>query len=297
MSGTTSSPLLSVIITAFNRRDSITDAVSSALAQSVEDLEVVVVDDASTDGTSEIVSSIKDPRIRLVQNATNRGIGGAKNVGIETSNGWYIAFLDSDDTWSPNKCALQISAIKKNNDIPLCFCAFYVTRQDKSRLLLRRPRRIGTWFDSILLGETTSLGSTLLAERNVFERVGIFTEAIKRMQDREWLIRYFDHYDDFIVLDEPLCTINNTSFPPPDMVVESIIRLREHCESRIARHGSSALSKFRAALEFEVGVAKFRAGSAMAMPGHILRAFSLHPPFALHMIRRLTRKLAQHDFS
>lgn len=77
-----SSPIVSIIITAFNRADIIERAIKSALEQTIQDTEVLVVDDASTDNTVEVVKSLSDPRIKLIENKKNLGIGGAKNVGI-----------------------------------------------------------------------------------------------------------------------------------------------------------------------------------------------------------------------
>src|SRR5215475_3690336 len=119
-------PLVSAIVTAYNRADTVRRAIESIQAQTMSDLEIVVVDDASQDDTVDVVLSIDEPRLRLVRNIRNRGIGGAKNVGVENAQGEYIAFLDSDDTWEADKLERQLPAISAGQRTPLAFTAFWL---------------------------------------------------------------------------------------------------------------------------------------------------------------------------
>ena len=102
-------PFVTVVITAFNRADTIGRAVASVQAQSYDNWEILVVDDASTDNIAAVVAALAEPRLRMVRNETNRGIGGAKNVGIAHGKGSHIAFLDSDDEWLPDKLTRQLA--------------------------------------------------------------------------------------------------------------------------------------------------------------------------------------------
>lgn len=101
----------SVVVPAFNAAQTVTSAVESALAQTETDLEVIVVDDGSSDATGELVSKITDPRVRLVSQ-TNRGLSAARNAGITAARGTYIAFLDSDDLWLPRFLELTYRALE-----------------------------------------------------------------------------------------------------------------------------------------------------------------------------------------
>src|SRR6476659_3176442 len=93
---------VTVIIRAYNRAYIIKDAIASALAQTHKDMDVLVVDDASTDNTQQIVEALGDPRISYVRHSQNRGVSGAANTGIKTAKGDATALLDSDDLWKPD---------------------------------------------------------------------------------------------------------------------------------------------------------------------------------------------------
>lgn len=111
MSAPRHDPIASVVIPAFNAAETIFSTVHSALVQSETTLEVVVVNDGSTDATAEIVSRIDDPRVRVV-NQSNRGLPAARNAGIRSSQGAYVAFLDSDDLLLPDFLHLGIEALR-----------------------------------------------------------------------------------------------------------------------------------------------------------------------------------------
>lgn len=105
---TLSAPEVSFVVAAYNAADTIRRAILSALAQERVDLEVIVVDDCSTDGTSAVVEEIADPRVRLLRLAKNRGPGGARNAGLEAARGNWIAILDADDTITANRLSRMI---------------------------------------------------------------------------------------------------------------------------------------------------------------------------------------------
>jgi glycosyltransferase involved in cell wall biosynthesis len=103
-------PDVTVVIPTHNRRDLLSLSLRSVLWQRDVDLDVIVVDDGSTDGTAELVESIGDARIHLIRNLTAQGVSAARNLGISHSTGRWIAFLDDDDLWAPDKLALQLHA-------------------------------------------------------------------------------------------------------------------------------------------------------------------------------------------
>jgi glycosyltransferase involved in cell wall biosynthesis len=107
-------PLVSVIIPAYNAATTIQRALDSALAQTYEPVEVIVIDDCSEDATADIVSAYRDDRIRLLRLPQNQGESGAMNAGIEVARGEYIAFLDADDEWVPEKLAIQLPVLRDN---------------------------------------------------------------------------------------------------------------------------------------------------------------------------------------
>jgi glycosyltransferase involved in cell wall biosynthesis len=233
----------------------------------------------------------------LLRNSTNRGIGGAKNVGVENARGEYIAFLDSDDTWDPDKLQRQMPLLTAERSAPLAFTAFWVHRGGSGKTICRRPRRYGNWLQSILMGETLSLGSTLLATRECFETVGGFNEGLRRLQDRDWTLRYLRQRDDFEFLDEPLAHVFNVGFPRPETVQASVDNLFALHQQDLCDRGPALARTFRSSLDFEVAVAKYRSGDPSGASRIFFLACARSPSSGPYFFGRAMRKLLQRDFS
>ena len=128
---------VSVIIPSYNSSSYIMDAVESALAQTYDNLEVIVADDASTDDTREVVKKVNDPRVKLIVRKENGGAAAARNSAIFVATGRYIAFLDSDDCWMPDKLAVQIS--KMQETAKHFSYTSYIARSEKLEALIDVP--------------------------------------------------------------------------------------------------------------------------------------------------------------
>jgi glycosyltransferase involved in cell wall biosynthesis len=117
------SPNVSVVIPTYNYGRFLPEALASVLGQTHEDLEVIVVDDGSTDNTPDVLASVKDPRIKSVR-TTNRGDSAARNTGLSMAHGKFIAFLDADDRWRPNKLELQLQVLNAEPEVGFVFGDF-----------------------------------------------------------------------------------------------------------------------------------------------------------------------------
>jgi glycosyltransferase involved in cell wall biosynthesis len=115
--------LVSVVIPAHNAGPFIGEAVTSVLAQGVDDLEVIVIDDASADNTAQVVGELSDPRVRLVL-SPKIGVGAARNRGMELARGQFIGFLDADDRWLPGKLDRQLALLESEPEIGFVFTNF-----------------------------------------------------------------------------------------------------------------------------------------------------------------------------
>jgi glycosyltransferase involved in cell wall biosynthesis len=104
-------PVTSVMMPAYNAAETIRDSIDSALAQTVQNLELIVVDDGSTDGTSEVVAEIDDPRLRLVRHQPNRGVSAARNAALAAARAPLVSVLDADDTWDPDYLETVLPAL------------------------------------------------------------------------------------------------------------------------------------------------------------------------------------------
>lgn len=123
---------VSVITPLFNSEKYIAEAIDSVLNQTFKDFEMIIIDDHSQDNSINIVNSYSDPRIRLIRLKQNSGAGVARNKGIEEATGRFIAFLDSDDLWAPDKLEKQIDFMSSNN-ISFCFSSFYLINENGVR--------------------------------------------------------------------------------------------------------------------------------------------------------------------
>jgi succinoglycan biosynthesis protein ExoO len=117
-------PLVSVVIPAYNAEKTIRFAIDSVLEQTVQDLEVVVVDDASTDGTAKAVEAVGDSRVRLLKSPRNLRQAAARNLGMKEARGRWVAFVDADDEWVPERLEHLLAAIASE---PECFVADFST--------------------------------------------------------------------------------------------------------------------------------------------------------------------------
>lgn len=135
------SPAVSVIIPSYNRAHMLGTAINSVLAQVFQDWELIVVDDGSTDNTEEVVHAFGDERIRYIRQGRNSGASAARNRCLAVSRGRYVAFLDSDDEWFPEKLTRQMAVFRQSALVP---GAVYtgVCRVDvpTGRVRVERPR-------------------------------------------------------------------------------------------------------------------------------------------------------------
>jgi len=206
-----SSALVSVIIPTHDRATRLCRALRSVLEQSYRDLEVIIVDDASTDGTADILSAVSDPRVRTIRFEANRGAPAARNAGIEAARGSLIAFQDSDDEWMPGKLERQVRVLETpGSGADIVYTGFLRCSPDKE-LYIPEPwvaMREGQILPQLLHGNFVST-QTLLVRRACIDAVGGFDERLPRFQDWEFAIRLAKSYR-FHVIDEPLVRVYET---------------------------------------------------------------------------------------
>src|SRR5574341_762936 len=150
----TSSPLISVVIPTHNRSGLLPRAIKSVLGQSYPHFEVIIVDDASLDGTQEVVEALGNGRLLYLRHTTNLGGSAARNTGIRAARGELVAFLDDDDEWLPQKLARQIqAALNAHHDQwPVVYTGLQYVAADGQMLRTTRPTRQGAVFSDLLYG-------------------------------------------------------------------------------------------------------------------------------------------------
>ena len=144
-------PLVSVIIPTYNRKHLLKEALGSVFSQTYKNLQVIVVDDGSTDNTQDIISDFKDKRITYIKQG-HRGASSARNKGIENAKGEYTAFLDSDDRWLPTKIEKQMDVFKNSKVNPgVVYCGIeYMDENGKKIRGERLPAYRGNIFLHLL---------------------------------------------------------------------------------------------------------------------------------------------------
>ena len=199
-------PKVSVVIPTFNYGRYVGEAIASVLAQTHMDIELVVVDDGSTDNTAEVVGRFPDPRLRYVRQE-NRGLAGARNTGIRESSAEYIGFLDSDDSWLPRRLERQLPLLEDDAVGHVC-CGYFVKDESAGTIVTRAPSPLRGDVLRTLAVENRIAGSatTSLIRRSLFDRIGLFDETLRACEDWDvWLrlarVTRFDY------VDEPLATI------------------------------------------------------------------------------------------
>ena len=188
-------PTVSVIIPTHNRAELLKRAINSVLRQTFEDFELIVVDDASSDNTPEVVEGIKDGRIQYVRLKKNSGGPVARNTGIKRARGRFIALLDDDDEWLPNRLELQIEKFESlEKDVGVVYGGFYYVSQDTGEILGKRlPRYRGDVY-AYFLKENFVGSPTLLIRRECFKKAGLFDPKLKSSQDWDMWLRIAKYY-------------------------------------------------------------------------------------------------------
>ena len=191
-------PEVSVVIATYNMGRYLAEAVNSVLAQPEVDLEVVVVDDGSTDDTLEVMTAFSaDPRVRLIAQE-NQGQPRAKNAGIRASRGRFIAFCDADDYWLPDKLALQLPLFERNPHTGVvCSSTLALHEDGEVRSHPHAPLQRGRILEALFLRNLIPFG-TAVVRRECLEQVGLFDESIAMGIDWDlWLRVAVDWEFDF----------------------------------------------------------------------------------------------------
>lgn len=224
-------PLVSVVIATYNMSDYLPLAIKSALAQTYENIEVLVVDDGSTDGTAEVVQPLlADPRLKY-RMQENSGQAVAKNHGIRESKGQYVAFLDADDLWVPDKLEQQMPLFHGSAAVGVVYSRLaYIDENGKELRIadneLFRGRVSGPMLIRNFIGFSTSV-----VRRECLDRLGGFDEAIRMGIDYDLWLRISTEYE-FDFVERPLLYYREWSG-----------QMSNNCKGRY-RNGIAIMEKF-----------------------------------------------------
>ena len=276
-------PTFSVVICTYNRADRVGRAITSVLQQTLADLELIVVDDGSVDGTREVVTAIDDPRLRYVYRE-NGGLSAARNTGVASSCGRYVAFLDDDDEVLPRWLEMMDDAL--DGDDAVVTCAAYVVHVRGRVLETMSPHPLGPVYEGY---RGLFMSGTFALPRHAYVAVGGFAEAIQYCQHTELALRLlpFCRASNWPVrvIEEPL--LRWEARPPrqrpaaaPDKVLLGMEYLLDQHHAQVSR-SREALSNCHA----QAGVAAARLGRYQDARRHFAMGARAQPRNAKHWLR------------
>lgn len=183
---------VSVVIPTYNRSLWVREAIDSILAQTIPPLEIIVVDDGSTDGTRELLLSYGNRIAPFFQE--NRGVSAARNLGIVQAKGRFIAFLDSDDLWEKGKLACQLDFFRKNPEARICQTGeIWIRRGKRVNPMKKHAKLSGMIFEPSLRLCLVS-PSAVMIRRDLLDEVGLFDETLPACEDYDLWLRIACRY-------------------------------------------------------------------------------------------------------
>ena len=182
-------PLVTVIVPTFNRAAIVGRAIRSVLGQTFLNWELLVVDDASTDNTEQVVKNFPDRRIRYIRHDQNRRVSAARNTGIRSAQGEYVSFLDDDDEWLPEKLVKEVEVFRNSaQEVGLVYTGKTLFDEDGRVLQVRMPTLSGWVYDAMLDRHFIGSPSRVTVRKRVLDRVAGFDETFVNCQDYDlWL--------------------------------------------------------------------------------------------------------------
>lgn len=192
---------VSVIIPTFNRAHTLPRAVDSVLSQTHQADAVIVVDDGSTDKTAETVAK-RYPRVRYIYQE-NHGVSAARNTGITRTDSDWLALLDSDDEWLPEKLERQMTALNEDKAMRICHTDEIWIRNGKRVNPMKKHAKSGGWIFENCLPLCCVSPSSVVIHRSVFDEVGLFDDSFPTCEDYDLWLRIAAHYP-FLYLEEKL---------------------------------------------------------------------------------------------
>lgn len=196
-------PKVSIVIPSYNRASVLPRAIKSVFAQTFHDFEIIVVDDCSTDDTANVVPSFFDSRIRYIRHEQNKGGNAARNTGINAAKGEFVAFLDSDDVWLPEKLQKQLAVFVKP-EIGLVYCGLI--------FMVPGIGEINRWFvkcgpdfrEDLLVSNYIGTTSVAVVRTELLKKINGFDESLRSCQDWDLYLRLketcdFGYAEEFLV--------------------------------------------------------------------------------------------------
>jgi glycosyltransferase involved in cell wall biosynthesis len=283
-------PKVSVIIPTHNRADLLKEAIQSVLNQTYHNYEIIVIDDGSTDHTSETVKQFPTPISYRYQE--NSGVSAARNKGIQVAKGDYIAFLDSDDLFVTNKLEMQVAYLQKHQDVGLVYSSYTNVKENLNEIDTKFLTLEGEIHEDIL-SNCPIATPTVMLRREVLEDMAWFDETMAIAEDidlwcriaRDWKIG---------VISEPLTRVRHhqsNTIRDPNLILESHLKRLEKAFSKDSQIG--ILEQKRLYSRVYLGAGKRFKGIKRVQ--FIAKAILVYPPIIIQIISGVLRRYFSHS--
>lgn len=276
--------LVSIVLPTYNRAHLLPCSINSVLQQTIRNIELIIVDDGSTDDTAAVVASYKDPRIRYIPLEKNQGVGAARNTGLKLATAPYVAFQDSDDFWLPEKLQLKLAALDAaDEDVGVVYCGRLIYGRDDNNQYGERcvsyvPSRTkktvaGDLYTSLLSGNilTTTM---LLAKREIMLATGGFDLTLRADEDWDMALRLAQQTKfAFVHIPLIIAYVSEDSISRDfGACAEALIRIVEKHKTALAAHPSIYAQHL-----FSIGRAYTKLGQPQNARLYLLRAAKTDP--------------------
>ena len=245
--------LISVVIPNYNRENLIVEALESVKAQDYRPIELIVVDDGSTDNSVTVVKDwIKNNESKnfygLLIEQENKGGNVARNTGISYASAEYIAFLDSDDLWKPGKLSKQLDVLINEVSAGAVYCGLEHVEAQTAKLISTSNRTYaqGNILSQILISDITAPTSCYMVKSKVFKKVGSFDEELQARQDWDMWIRIASKYNIFAIEENLVSYRHHTgerTASNPQKEINAYARIREKYKSLLLDQDASVRKK------------------------------------------------------
>ena len=260
---------ISVVIPFHDRNEYLDAALQTVDNQTLRPCRIVVVDD----GSLPELTCPKREDLTLLRLAENRGPARARNLAVEETSTKYVAFLDSDDGWHPDKLARQYALLSSApEDVFGVFCAYGRSGRKLRAGVVVTPQ-VTNWFRYFLMGIRCAPGTTLMFRREAFMEIGGFNPAFRRYEDWDLLLRAsLSRWKRFLTIDTPLAEVNLTGRPDPAVTTRALDAMEKAYFPRLSSRSERRL--FKAALNIERAAVQRWAGSHARMLPYLFGALA-----------------------
>lgn len=236
--------LVSIIMPAYNREDTIPAAITSVLAQTYPHFELIIIDDGSSDSTADVVKGFDDERVRLITGPGRSGVSEARNIGLRAAKGDLIAYLDSDNTWQPEYLTAMVAALHQSSNAQAAYSGQYLYRGTQPEPF---AIRFASFNKGLLENRNYIDLNCFMHSKHVFKKTGMFDTRLKRFVDWDLILKISS---EFTIISVPVL-LSNYFYELAENAITNDNSLHGYIDIVREQHNTREFIKGRALLRFD----------------------------------------------